>query len=190
MSYPKGVMALDIPTPEPADEFVAKASAVAKENLGFVPNILKGYAHVPERLKNFFATRDELMTSDSGLSPLEREMIAVVVSAHNRCFYCLTSHGSKVRQLSGDPTLSERLIMNYRHAGLDDRVRAMLDFAITLTEAPQYIGDDDRDMLREQGFSEEDIWDIIEVTAFFNMTNRLAAGTEMIPNEEYHSLAR
>ncbi len=190
MTYPDQITALDIPTPEPLDEFVAEASKVAQEKIGFVPNILKGYAHVPQRLKNFFATRDALMASESGLSPLEREMIAVVVSAHNSCFYCLSSHGSKVRQLSGDPTLSERLNMNYRHAGLDDRTRAMLDFAVALTEAPQYIGDDDREALREAGFSEEDIWDIIEVTAFFNMTNRLAAGAEMIPNEEYHSLAR
>ncbi len=190
MTYPDQITALDIPTPEPLDEFVAEASKVAQEKIGFVPNILKGYAHVPQRLKNFFATRDALMASESGLSPLEREMIAVVVSAHNSCFYCLSSHGSKVRQLSGDPTLSERLNMNYRHAGLDDRTRAMLDFAVALTEAPQYSGDDDREALREAGFSEEDIWDIIEVTAFFNMTNRLAAGAEMIPNEEYHSLAR
>ncbi len=190
MSYPKHVMALNIPAPEPLDEFVVEQSAIAQEKLGFVPNILKGYAHVPERLKNFFAMRDELMLSDSGLSPLEREMIAVVVSALNRCFYCLSSHGSKVRQLSGDPVLSERLVLNYRHAGLDQRQRAMLDFAAALTESPQTIGDGDRDTLRDAGFSETDIWDITEVTAFFNMTNRLAAGTEMIPNEEYHGLAR
>lgn len=190
MSDPQDVMALTISSPEPLDEFLVEAAAVAQEKIGFVPNILKGYAHVPERLKNFVATRDELMVGESGLSPLEREMIAVVVSAHNSCFYCLSSHGAKVRQLSGDPTLSEGLSMNYRHAGLDDRVRAMLDFAVALTLSPQYVGDDDREALREVGFSEEDIWDVIEVTAFFNMTNRLAAGAGMIPNEEYHSLAR
>jgi len=183
-------MALDIPTPEPLDEFIVKASNAAQEIMGFVPNIITAHAHVPQRLKNFFAVRDELMVSESGLSPLEREMIAVVVSAHNSCFYCLTTHGAKVRQLSGDPTLSERLIMNYRHAGLDDRVQAILDFAVSLTATPQSFGDDDREALREAGFSEEDMWDIIDVTAFFNMSNRIAAGAGVIPNEEYLSLSR
>lgn len=117
-------------------------------------------------------------------------MIAVAVSAVNRCFYCLTAHGAAVRELSGDPVLGELMVMNYRVADLSDRQRAMLDFAVKLTERPAEILEGDRQALRDVGFTDRDIWDIASVTGFFNMSNRVAAASDMRPNDEYHSRAR
>lgn len=184
------LMALGLAEPAPLPQDLAAQYATAKERLGFVPNVLRGYAHAPDRLANFIAMRDGLMASDSGLTKAEREMIAVVVSSLNRCHYCLTSHGATLRRLTGDPPLADTLAMNFRAAGLPDRQRAMLEFVERLTQAPECIEDADRDLLREHGFSERDIWDIAEVTAFFNMTNRLAAATGMEPNREYYDLHR
>jgi uncharacterized peroxidase-related enzyme len=130
------------------------------------------------------------MLGESGLSKLEREMIAVVVSSINHCYYCLAAHGAAVRQLSGDAALGEMMAMNYRAADLSPRQRAMLDFAAGLTERPDRIGESDRDGLRSAGFSDRDIWDIAATAAFFNMSNRMAAAVDMRPNAEYHAMAR
>jgi uncharacterized peroxidase-related enzyme len=130
------------------------------------------------------------MLGPSGLTKLEREMIAVAVSAANRCYYCLVAHGAAVRQLSDDPQLGEMLVMNYRVAPLPARQRAMLDFAVKLTETPHLVSQADRDGLHQHGFSDADIFDIAEVAGFFNMTNRVAHGVDMMPNPEYHAMAR
>ena len=134
--------------------------------------------------------RNDLMLGESGLSKLEREMIAVAVSSQNRCYYCLTAHGAAVRYLSGDPVLGEQLVMNYRAARLNKRQRAMLDFAVKLTVEPWTIEEADRERLRRAGFSDRDIWDIAAVAAFYNMTNRLASATDMRPNSQYHGQGR
>lgn len=160
------------------------------EKIGFVPNVLLAYTHDLAKLKAFSAMYNDLMLAPSGLSKLEREMIAVVVSSVNRCFYCLTAHGAAVRQLSGDPELGELMVMNYRAAKLDARQRAMLDFAAKLTEAPWTIDEPDREALRKAGFSEKDIWDIAATASFYNMSNRMASATDMRPNPEYHGTAR
>lgn len=160
------------------------------EKIGFVPNVLQAYALDMAKLNAFAGMYNDLMLAPSGLSKLEREMIAVVVSSINRCYYCLTAHGAAVRQLSGDPILGEQMVMNYRAARLDPRRRAMLDFAAKLTERPHEVEEDDRAALRKVGFSERDIWDIGAVVGFFNMSNRIASATDMRPNEEYHVQAR
>jgi uncharacterized peroxidase-related enzyme len=164
--------------------------AKCEEKLGFVPNVLRAYAHNNAKLEAFTAFYNDLMLAPSGLSKLEREMIAVVVSAENRCFYCLAAHGAAVRQLSGDPVLGEMLVMNYRAAKLDQRQRAMLDFSVKMTRASYEINDADRQALRNAGFGESDIWDIAAVAGFFNMSNRMASATNMLPNGEYHGQAR
>lgn len=186
------VTALNLPLPAPEDlpEPVAQYFAKCQEKLGLVPNVLTAYSHNLGQLDAFTRVYNELMFGASGLSTLEREMIAVVVSAQNRCFYCLSAHGAAVRQYSGDPLLGEQLIMNYRVANLAPRQRAMLDFAQRLTEQPQAIEEADRQHLREQGFSDTDIWDIASLTGFYNMTNRLAGAVEMQPNPEYHASYR
>lgn len=161
-----------------------------REKIGFIPNVLASYTHNLPKLKAFMGMYNDLMLAPSGLSKLEREMIAVVVSAVNRCYYCLTAHGAAVRQLSGDPVLGEQLLMNYRVADLDRRQRAMLDFAVKLTETPATVVDADREALREAGFSDPDIWDIAATASFYNMSNRMASATDMRPNSEYHGSFR
>ena len=160
------------------------------EKLGFVPNVLAAYAFDTKKLQAFIDMADDLMLADSGLTKLEREMISVAVSAVNHCHYCLTAHGAAVRQRSGSPELGERIVQNYRAADLEPRQKAMLDFAVKLTEHPDKIEEADRQALRDEGFSDRDIWDIAAISGFFNMTNRLAAATDMRPNGEYHYMAR
>lgn len=161
-----------------------------REKIGFVPNVLLAYAHDNAKLEAFATFYNDLMLAPSGLSKLDRELIAVAVSAENKCFYCLTAHGAAVRQLSGDPVLGEMMVMNYRAADLPAPKRAMLDFAVKITKASHEIGEADRDALRAQGFGERDIWDIAAVASFFNMSNRMASAVDMRPNADYHAQAR
>ena len=186
----RAVTALNLPMASPLSEETRAYFAKCEEKLGLVPNVLKAYAFDEKKLRAFTDFYNDLMLGDSGLSKLEREMIAVAVSSVNHCHYCLTAHGAAVRQLSGKPALGEEMVMNYRAADLSPRERAMLDFAVKLTEAPDRIEEADRAGLRKSGFSDRDIWDIASVAAFFNMTNRVATATAMRPNEEYHSEAR
>jgi uncharacterized peroxidase-related enzyme len=164
--------------------------AKCQDKLGFVPNVLKAYAFDMTKLEAFVAMYNDLMLGPSGLSKLEREMIAVAVSSQNRCYYCLVAHGAAVRQLSNDPPLGELMVMNYRAARLPKRQRAMLDFAVKLTNQPWAVEEDDRERLRRAGFSDRDIWDIAAVAGFFNMSNRVASATDMRPNSVYHRQAR
>ena len=182
--------ALDLPMVDPLPEATQKYFDICTEKLGMIPNVLKAHAFDIDKLNAFTGLYNDLMLADSGLSKLDREMIAVVVSSINRCFYCLTAHGAAVRQLSGDPVLGEMLVMNYRVAPLDARQRAMLDFAARVTTASASIEEGDRQSLRDAGFSDRDIWDIANVAAFFNMTNRVASATDMRPNQEYHAQFR
>ena len=172
------------------DDGMKKYFKICQEKIGFIPNVLLSYAFRPEKLKNFVATYNELMLGDSGLSKLEREMIAVVVSSINHCFYCVVAHSQAVRQLSGDDVLSETLSVNYRAANLEKRQKLMLDFAYKLTSQPYLIEDADRQSLRDVGFQEEDIFDIADTVAFFNMSNRMASALDMQPNKNYHKMNR
>ncbi len=181
--------ALKLP-PAPLSPDMAAYFAKCEEKLGFVPNVLKAYAFDMGKLSAFVAMYNDLMLAPSGLSKLEREMIAVAVSAHNRCYYCLVAHGAAVRQLSGDPPLGELMAMNYRAARLSKRHRAMLDFAAKLTAEPWLVEEEDRERVRRAGFSDRDIWDIAAVAGFFNMTNRVASATDRRPNSVYHKQAR
>jgi len=183
------ITALDLP-PEQLSPEMAAYFAKCEEKLGFVPNVLKAYAFDTAKLAAFVAMYNDLMLAPSGLSKLEREMIAVAVSSHNQCYYCLVAHGAAVRQLSGDPALGELMAMNYRAARLPRRERAMLDFAVKLTAEPWRIEERDREELRRAGFTDRDIWDIAAVAGFFNMSNRVASATDMRPNSVYHGQAR
>ena len=182
--------ALNLPMVDPLPPETRKYFDICDEKLGMVPNVLKAHAFDIAKLNTFTAMYNELMLAGSGLSKLEREMIAVVVSSINKCFYCLTAHGAAVRQLSGDPKLGEMLVMNWRVADLPYRQRAMLSFVEKMTKASAEIAEYDREALRDAGFSERDIWDIANVAGFFNMTNRVASATDMRPNDDYHAQAR
>lgn len=182
--------ALDLPPIDPLPDHIAKYFGMCDDKLGFVPNVLRAYAFDQAKFDAFSAMYNDLMLADSGLSKLEREMIAVVVSSINKCFYCLTAHGQAVRALSGDPKLGEMLVMNWRVADLDARQTAMLTFAEKTTKASAEVTEEDRNALRVVGFSDRDIWDIASVTGFFNMTNRMASATDMRPNDDYHAQDR
>lgn len=182
--------ALDLPMADPLPDATAKYFRVCEDKLGMVPNVLRAYAFDIDKLNAFTAMYNDLMLADSGLSKLEREMIAVAVSSVNKCFYCLTAHGAAVRQLSGDPQLGELMVMNWRAAGLDARQTAMLGFAEKVTKASAEITEADRQALRDEGFTDRDIFDIASVAGFFNMSNRVASAIDMRPNPEYHAMAR
>jgi uncharacterized peroxidase-related enzyme len=190
MPQPDHISALGVPDPATLDEDLQAIWEKCVEKLGFVPNVYSTYSLKPQRLRNFMAMYNEIMLSPSGLSKLEREMVAVVVSSVNRCYYCLVAHGAAVRQLSGDPQLGEMMALNYRVARIDTRQRAMLDFAWKMTTTPYLVDDDDREALRAHGMSNEDIFDLSETVAFFNLSNRMASATDMMPNAEYHDTAR
>jgi uncharacterized peroxidase-related enzyme len=183
------ITALNLPPEKLSPEMQAYFSK-CEEKLGFVPNVLKAYAFDMPKLSAFVAMYNDLMLAPSGLSKLEREMIAVAVSSQNKCYYCLVAHGAAVRALSGDPALGEVIAMNYRAARLSPRERAMLDFAVKLTAEPWLVEDADREALRHAGFTDRDIWDIAAVAGFFNMSNRVASATDMRPNSVYHGQAR
>ena len=178
------------PKIEMLDAEMKRYFEVCKEKLGMVPNVILANATDIDRLKNFVNFYNRLMIKEGYLSKLEREMIAVVVSSCNKCFYCLIAHGAAVRQLSNNQILGDELMINYRSANLSEKNRLMLDFAYKLTETPSKIDNVDRNILREANFKEEEILEIVEVASFFNMSNRIAAGTDMRPNKEYHNMAR
>ena len=184
-----GIIALDLPQAE-LSEATRGYFAKAKEKLGLLPNVLAAYAFDEKKLRAFTDMYNDLMLGESELTKLEREMIAVVVSSINHCYYCLTAHGAAVRQLSGDPQLGEMMVMNYRAADLTPKQKAMLDFAVKLARTPEALEEADHRALREHGFSDEDIWDIGGITAFFALSNRMAHLIAMRPNDEFYLLGR
>ena len=192
MPQPDHIVKVPLPDEDDLDGDIKDYYAKCRDKLGLVPNVIRAYTANQAKLRNFIAFYNTLMLDEDNcaLSKLEREMIAVVVSAANRCYYCLVAHGQAVRQLSGDPHLGEMMVMNYRVAVLDIRQRAMLDFAWKLTKTPDAVSDDDRLRLRQVGFDERDIFDICDVAAFFNYTNRMAHGLDMMPNPDYHAMDR
>ena len=190
MPQPDHVSIFPTPAREALDDDLRAVFDKCDEKLGLVPNVLATYSTKPAKLRNFMALYNELMLGESQLTKLEREMVAVVVSSANRCFYCLVAHGQAVRQLSGDPELGEMLVMNYRAAALSPRARAMLDFAWKLTVDPHMVDDPDRAALRDAGLGDDEIFDLADVIGFFNMSNRFATAVDMMPNRAYHAMDR
>jgi uncharacterized peroxidase-related enzyme len=164
--------------------------AKARERLGFVPNVFRAYSFRPERLSLWFAHFRALHEPTENLGAADREMIAVVVSAANRCLYCLVAHGAALREELGDPVLGERIAFDWRRAGLDERRRAICAYAEKLTLRSQELGEDDLRTLLDVGLTLEEAWDVAEIASMYNFTNRMAMATNMLPNEEYAALAR
>ena len=162
----------------------------AKEKLGFVPNVFRVMSFRPERLSAWFAHYKQLHEPTDNLSVAEREMIAVAVSMANGCLYCLVSHGAALREALGDPIKADRITLDYQRAGLDARLTAILDFAVKLTKQMGDCNAADLEHLQSFGLTLEEVWDVIEIAAMYNFTNRMAAATGMLPNREYHALAR
>ncbi|GAB5445518.1 peroxidase-related enzyme [Gymnodinialimonas sp.] len=190
MPQPDHISIYDLPDFDTLDDDTKRYFEVCQEKLGMVPNVLRTFSVNQEKLRAFGQYYNTLMLGESRLSKLEREMVAVVVSSANRCFYCLVAHGQAVRKLSGDPQLGEMLVMNYRVAELPERHKAMLDFAWKLTTAPWEVAGEERAKLEAAGLTQDEIFDLSDVIAFFNMSNRFAIASDMMPNPEYHAMDR
>ena len=181
---------LNLKSVNPLPSKIKKYFDLCKDRLGLIPNVLKAYSHNTEKLNTFTNMYNEIMLGESGLTKLQREMIAVVVSSINKCFYCQVAHGATVRELSKNPELSEELIMNYNIANISEKDKEMLKFSEKLTTSSYKIDESDRKLLRKKGFNDSDIWDIASVVGFFSMSNRIASATKMIPNKDYHYKGR
>ena len=181
---------LDYEGTKDGEDQVKNYLEIVQQKLGFIPNVLAAFAKFPKQFEGFTKLYNALMLGESGLTKLEREMIAVTVSSENHCFYCLVAHGSAVRELSSDPQLGERIAANFRSAELPKKQEELLNFTKKLTKDPSEICENDRKTLRDVGYTDRDIWDISAIVGLFNMTNRLASATEMEPNNNYHNLAR
>ena len=181
---------LDYEGTKDGEDQVKNYLEIVQQKLGFIPNVLAAFAKFPKQFEGFTKLYNALMLGESGLTKLEREMIAVTVSSENHCFYCLVAHGSAVRELSSDPQLGERIAANFRSAELPKKQEELLNFTKKLTKDPSEICENDRKKLRDVGYTDRDIWDISAIVGMFNMTNRLASATEMEPNNNYHNLAR
>tara|TARA_Y100001970_G_C14259725_1_gene878966 strand:+ start:16779 stop:17384 length:606 start_codon:yes stop_codon:yes gene_type:complete len=184
------VCAIRLPSEKSLPQSIKSIFKKCKEKIGFVPNVLRAYTLRQNKFEYFRSYNNELMLGESGLSKLDREIIAVVVSSANHCNYCLVAHGAAVRHLSGDAKLGDDLASNYREAKLNKRQKLMSDFAWKLTTRPHEVHDADRSSLRMAGFNDKDIFDIVEVTGFYNMSNRIASGLSIKPNDEYYDIGR
>jgi uncharacterized peroxidase-related enzyme len=178
------------PSEQDTPEEVRSAWERAAAKLGFLPNVQRLYALRPKRYLEWLAHYEDVMRGESGLSPLEREMIALVVSDLNDCHYCLTSHAAYLRVMSGDPTLPDRLRANANAAAPNDRARAILGFAAKVTRDAHGCTPEDLDRLRAAGLSEAEIFDVVETAAMFNFTNRLTSALGMVPNREFDTMGR
>ena len=161
-----------------------------QEKSGFIPNVFLVLAHRPEEFRAFFAYHDALMDKPGNLTKAEREMIVVATSNVNQCQYCVVAHGAILRIRAKDPLIADQVAINYRKADITDRQKAMLDFAMKVSQSAQLIGDADLEILKTHGFDEEDAWDIAAIAAFFGLSNRLANVTSMRPNREFYTMGR
>ncbi len=181
--YPVPALA-DLP-----DDIRARIEAV-QEKSGFIPNVFLALAHRPDEFRAFFAYHDALMDKPGGLSQAEREMIVVATSAANQCHYCVIAHGAILRIRARDPLIADQVAINWRKADISPRQKAMLDFAMTVSQRSQELGEADFQNLRDHGFSDEDAWDIAAISAFFGLSNRMANFMSMRCNDEFHLLGR
>lgn len=177
------------PLGELPDDIRERIEAV-HEKAGFIPNVFLILAHRPDEFRAFFAYHDALMEKPGNLTLAEREMIVVTTSAANQCQYCVIAHGAILRIRAKNPLVADQVALNYRKADISARQKAMLDFALKVTTQAYAVGEDDLATLAEHGFSEEDMWDIAAITAFFGMSNRLANVTNMRANDEFYTLGR
>jgi len=193
MSAPQQTQAVSrypVPALEDLPEDIRSRILAVQEKLGFVPNVFLALAHRPEEFRAFFAYHDALMEKEGGLTKAEREMIVVATSGANNRHYCVVAHGAILRVRAKNPLIADQVAINHRKADLTARQSAMLDFAMKVALEARNIADEDFDALRAHGFSDEDIWDIAAIAAFFALSNRMANFTSMRPNDEFYLLGR
>ncbi|RXG92649.1 peroxidase-related enzyme [Bradyrhizobium zhanjiangense] len=180
------------PVPDLADmpDDIRSRILAVQEKSGFIPNVFLVLAHRPEEFRAFFAYHDALMDKPGNLTKAEREMIVVATSNLNQCQYCVVAHGAILRIRAKDPLIADQVAVNYRKADITDRQKAMLDFAVRVSTEAQKTSESDFATLTAHGFTEEDIWDIAAISAFFGLSNRLANVTSMRPNAEFYTMGR
>ncbi|MFL5205654.1 MAG: peroxidase-related enzyme [Microvirga sp.] len=180
------------PTPEISDlpEDIRTRILAVQEKSGFVPNVFLVLGHRPDEFRAFFAYHDALMEKPGSLTKAEREMIVVATSNANQCQYCVIAHGAILRIRAKNPLIADQVAINYRKADITPRQKAMLDFAMKVSLEAYAVGDADIAALGSHGVTEDDVWDIAAIAAFFAMSNRLANVTSMRPNDEFYSLGR
>ena len=179
-----------VPALEEMPEDIRERIVAVQEKAGFVPNVFLSLAHRPDEFRAFFAYHDALMEKPGNLSKAEREMIVVATSAVNQCQYCVIAHGAILRVRAKNPLIADQVATNYRKADISERQKAMLDFGMKVSQAAQLVGDADFEVLKAHGFTDDDIWDIAGIAAFFGMSNRIANVTSMRPNAEFYSMGR
>ena len=179
-----------LPAVESLPEDIRERLLAVQEKSGFVPNVFLTFARRPDEFRAFFAYHDALMEKDGGLSKAEREMIVVATSAANQCQYCVIAHGAILRIRAKNPLLADQIAVNYRKADITQRQRAMLDFAMKVSQSAERVSDDDFSALAAHNFSQDDIWDIAAISAFFALSNRMANVTAMLPNDEFYLMGR
>jgi len=179
-----------VPSLDALPEDLRQRILAVQEKSGFIPNVFLALAHRPDEFRAFFAYHDALMDKPGGLSKAEREMIVVATSAANGCQYCVVAHGAILRIRARDPLLADQVAINYRKADITPRQKAMLAFAMKLSGDSASVNDADLAVLTEHGFSQDDIWDIGAITAFFALSNRMANFTSMRPNDEFYRMGR
>ncbi len=160
------------------------------DKAGFIPNVFLALAHRPEELRAFFVYHDAIMEKNSGLSQAEKEMIVVATSSDNNCQYCVVAHGAILRIRAKQSLVADQIAINYKKADISDRQKAMLDFALKVSNDSGSVNAEDFKVLRHHGFDEEDVWDIAAITAFFGMSNRMANFAAIRPNDEFYIMAR
>jgi uncharacterized peroxidase-related enzyme len=168
----------------------ASSSQRRAKTLAFVPNVFRTFAYRPERFSAWFSHFKQLHLPTANLDAADREMISVVVSMANGCLYCLAAHGAALRQALGDPVLGDRITLDWRRAGLDPRRSAICAYAEKITTRPHETSVNDIEALMALGLTREEVWDVAEIAAMYNFTNRLAMATGQMPNREYHGLHR
>lgn len=186
----KPVSRYPVPDLEHLPDDIRDMVVTVQEKIGFIPNVFLAYAHRPDECRAFFAMHDALMLREGNLSRADKEMIVVTISGGNNCLYCVVAHGAILRILSKQPLLSDQVATNYRKADITPRQGAMLDFATKVNKYSDQISQEDFDGLREHGFTDEDIWDIAGITAFFGLSNRMANLMSMRPNDEFYAMGR
>jgi len=186
----KPISCFSTPTVEELPDDIRERLMAVQQKAGFIPNVMRVLARRPAEFRAFMAYHDTLMDGDSGLTKAEREMIVVATSGANQCQYCVVAHGAILRIRAKNPLISDQVATNYRQADITDRQRAMLDYAMKVSRQSAEVTEADRNTAKAAGLSDEDLWDIASISAFFAMSNRLASTTEMRPNEEFYSMGR
>ncbi len=189
-SAPRPISRYPVPMLDDMPEDIRARILKVQEKSGFIPNVFLMLAYRPEEFRAFMAYHDALMDKEGGLSKAEREMIVVAVSSANQCQYCVVAHGAILRIRARNPLIADQVASNYRKADLTPRQRAMLDFAMKISGSASEVDETDSILLRNHGFTDDDIWDIAAIAAFFGMSNRMANFTSLRPNDEFYALGR